>query len=102
MRAAIDQDQLSEEQLRTLKLVQEADLRTAFNEVLRERGIPLRVYGFQLGPELDAEYAGGEYTVGESQDAESIDPDPELMPEPGGCFCCHQDKVGGPCICYCC
>ena len=101
MRAAIDQDQLSEEQLQTLKLVQEAGLRSVFDEVLRERGIPLRVYGYQLGPEQDAESAGGKYSVSESQDA--IDPHPELlMPEPGGCFCCDQHKVGGPWICYCC
>jgi len=102
MRAAIDQDQLSEEQLQTLELVQEADLRSAFDEVLRERGIPLRVYGYQLGPEQDAESAGGKYSVSGSRDAQAIDSDAELIPDPGGCFCCHQHEVGGPWICYCC
>ena len=71
-RERIEESKLSEKQRNTLQQVRKANLKAAFDQVLRERGISLEVHGFHL---MEPNGNG---------------------PPPGGCYCC----VGG--ACYCC
>jgi hypothetical protein len=47
---AMDDDKLTDEQRKILQQVREANLGAAFNNVLRERGIPLQVYRIEMAP----------------------------------------------------
>ena len=84
-RPAIGSDALSDAQSQTLDALcgEEASLRAAFNDLLREKGLDLELVGFHLGP-------------ARAPADQPIFPEPPEHPPPGGCYCC----VGG--ACYCC
>jgi hypothetical protein len=92
MREPINSADLSYEQRDIVNQLGEPGIRDAFNAVLLERGLPLRVHRFELAS-LEA------HPVSE----EPIIPvDFELIPPPGGCYCCSQEHPGERWVCYCC
>jgi hypothetical protein len=91
-RPAIDPSELTYDQEQNLRSLQEdVELRDAFDQVLRDRGLPMVMATFQLAA-LEAHPA-----------SEPIGPDVlSKMPPPGGCYCCTRDKPDDPWVCYCC
>ena len=92
MREPINSPDLSYEQRDTLDRLGEAGIQEAFNAVLVERELPLRVYRFELAA-LEAHSVS---------DEPIIPVDFELLPPPGGCYCCSQSAPGERWVCYCC
>jgi hypothetical protein len=101
-REPIASDALTDEQAQTLEVLHqhEADLRAAFNQLLREKGLDLELVQFQLakGQRASPSEPIVPEVMGEKMlTPEPIGPDPTLpQPPPGGCYCCAS---GG---CYCC
>jgi hypothetical protein len=91
-RDAIASDALTDEQKEVVDTLcrEEADLRAAFNQVLRDKGLNLELVHFQLANARPAAAS----SVGDPPPI--IVPDIPSHPPPGGCYCC----VGG--ACYCC
>ncbi len=83
VREHIDEAKLSYDQKEKLKLISNADLHAAFNQVLKQRGIPLMVFNVQFRNLLEA---------GNTP--------PEKEPPEGGCYCCIRS--GDDWACYCC
>jgi hypothetical protein len=82
---------LTARQREILGEVREQKLLDALNQVLVDRGLPLRVHEVVYA-ELPAAPASN-----------PIGPDPSAIPDPppGGAYHCWQETVGGPLICEC-
>jgi hypothetical protein len=82
VREHIPKAELSDDQRRKLKLVNDNDLFAAFNQILNQRGIPLAVFNVQF------------------RDAQPVGEEPP-DPPPGGCYCCIK-LPDGSWQCDCC
>ena len=83
MREHIPKAKLSDDQRRKLKLISDNDLFAAFNQILKQRGIPLVVFNVQF---RDVQPVGEE--------------PPENGPPPGGRYCCIK-LPDGSLVCDC-
>ena len=91
-RAPMEADSLSDEQTQNVEVLcrKSSDLRAAFNQLLREKGLDLELTQFELSVPrpTPAEAPGDPPPI--------IVPDIPPHPPRGGCYCCQ----GG--VCYCC
>ena len=83
--------QLDDRQLELLSRVEQREIVDAFDPMLVDRGIPLRVRGVEF-----AEFAA-------VPAVEPIGPDPDVppsdMPPPGGVYICWREVEHGPWVC---
>ena len=89
----LQREQLTDHQAQTLSLVRADDVHAAINDLLRERGIPLKVHYLQL-VELDP---ANEAPPNAAVFAD--DPGPAPVPKgpiPGICYCCTDPIISAP------